>query len=1689
MDSKSDEVDGKTTSEKELGVGEILEDVTSTNVTKITSGVEDVDRVTSSTSTRTNHCSDQIEENGQISAESNQQAEASVNAVQSSSAPDPVPGNKDDISMETDSKHTPESSEANTMVTEHALADSTAVEEPCCDGSGDTEGIRLSPKANIETVDSSDNRQATDITMETGDSVADSSCGLSQIQIICVQSMATDSLGMEFEDSIQISSEDQQETVCPVTSQRSEVTGIEDTSRSPTELLKVTKDDENAMASSVCVEESPRSDVSTSAQSNVSSSEAPQSQDINFKDNLSSKDSAISAVAKSDSDITISTNILQPSTKQVVVTSQSWVANHVIDTSIETATDPNILLETTIIVPNISSGTAIAPDISSGTAIAPDTSSETATDPNILSETSIIVPNISSGTAIAPDTSIETATDPNILSETSIIVPNIWSGTAIAPDTSSETANGPIIGTISNQEDKAPSQETSSSSQSKGLENSEELSINRQDGEVTVTSSVPFTRVRSSGETTSQVVDNSAIKACLASGPQVLAVQAGIIESQDIRKSSIAQKFSSYTLKKARSMLQSALETMPIVNNHPQLQQVNQTLSTGMNNCNSPLKVTTHPSNRPEEHGDILDILKTHQKEATSEIKTQEASLVNKTAVAEKSRRQGSNQIAKKSTTKKPIVPITGVSEEPSIKQEPADGYTGYGYSEPAKEATNSEGSSPSVVIENVQGNQVSSSINHNSINLLSSQVNRLPTVTSNQNSLLPSVAMMNANPTHVLGTLVPSNPGRPIAHTLMSTTISDVTRPKFVPVMAGFGPGKGPNRVTIRLSNTTAVTPSSVSLSRMPKPHRAPRPIQPKGSEMPQPKATTVAVANKKVHTISTPALLQTNATIKTTIPPPMSVSTINIDTVGLPRITELIARKNPIPNYKAPTIPENLKGVIKEESYLCYECGDLFLIESSLTQHRGRYSMKIAYKCDECNKEKCFFNKCQFLGHLRQHLNIDKSQAVPIHIKSDSISIAPLPKIYESLIFQTSVPTKNAEEKKSQQDVVKEAPSPKKRCRECGMQLTMEERTRHFNTSSTNCDFWNCCNICQMILPSICALRAHRRLHTDPDSSNCPECGEQFFKEVITYKEKPLDSRSAFIQHLRYQCCHISRIAQMQCPKCKDMLESGPQIKNHVLAKLDQYYKCQICPMAFRTAAGFERHFVSHKKGNPVKKDYKRIYKCHICDTVLDDITVLEVHIAGHVKELKRACTYGFVCIDCRQVFPSKEDLSKHITENHPRIANKTICVKCNKSFGNIYECFVHDLVMHRSSVVPEYRPCKLCGNVMEIDEFLSHPCNRRKTKEKYVCNFCDKEILKKKHLTTHMEWHKTNGAAVCLKCFRTDFSDMTELKNHEVICSGSQQTQAKPTEQCVDCKLEFLDKGTLEKHRAQNHPDLFPCHLCGDTYQSQDDLKNHVTVKHVAKRNVYPCHICNSRGIKKAFSSNALLEKHLSCRHRQGRNPVMSQKFIKQEDEESSGDTDQDKEEVDDSKRKHEEVTNSDQPFKKLRVEGETRFTCAKCSLTCEDRATFLKHLVDHKVENFIQCMECGLSFAVLPSLRKHLFMVHKVKDFKMYCQDNDVKEAMDVDYDREIKDIPPVPEMEVVHDSDSVEEEDSTRNPLECRVCKLVLESEADLRTHTRTHGMAFIRNKRRNKMVPSAKIRPPEMNGVDTDGDSSSLSLD
>lgn len=119
----------------------------------------------------------------------------------------------------------------------------------------------------------------------------------------------------------------------------------------------------------------------------------------------------------------------------------------------------------------------------------------------------------------------------------------------------------------------------------------------------------------------------------------------------------------------------------------------------------------------------------------------------------------------------------------------------------------------------------------------------------------------------------------------------------------------------------------------------------------------------------------------------------------------------------------------------------------------------------------------------------------------------------------------------------------------------------------------------------------------------------------------------------------------------------------------------------------------------------------------------------------------------------------------------------------------------------------------------------------------------------------------------------------------------------------------------------------------------------------------------------------------------------------------------------------------------------FRCMPCGFISEDKVEFLSHIQSHRGEGGkgVQCQQCGACFASGSSLARHRFISHRVRD----GDGDERRENMSHD----------AAEGEESPGSPTLGEEGSGK--LSCKVCRRHFSKAADLNTHFRTHGMAFI----------------------------------
>ena len=804
------------------------------------------------------------------------------------------------------------------------------------------------------------------------------------------------------------------------------------------------------------------------------------------------------------------------------------------------------------------------------------------------------------------------------------------------------------------------------------------------------------------------------------------------------------------------------------------------------------------------------------------------------------------------------------------------------------------------------------------------------------------------------------------------------------------------------------------------------------------------------------------------------------------------VLGASNPIPTYKAPAPPPRFGLIVPPNGFKCVECGDRFAVQNSLVHHKQRRSVSISFTCEVCKCFLKFYNKCAMLQHVRLHGQRGQKME---SANTGRVMVAPLPKelITQAPMSKPPVEVFPAAPPPRQSHVVAHetpasqgptivssatmAPQPQQvmtipitlpntpnatsqnmpvpllphtirnaPCFECGKVFSCaQRRAEHFqgtdDEQSNVFEFY--CSNCKMYLPSLCSLRAHTRTHKQEPPFICPECAEVIHGDGHT-----------FLKHLKLKCHHFSRSIEYFCTKCdRRSFNHLTFLKQHIIGKHGEaYYKCQACPMAFKSVDSWDIHWDMTHGGKDKLDGYKSIFKCPLCDTVFHGRNYLTTHMDTHTQDLKSKARISFRCLQCKKHMDSREMLAEHLQKKHRIFTLRHLCNVCGVDFGSKQGLVGHGQLCQASKLsgfnstsldVPVNSGigkgfdlfCGVCRVTLPSAPKLEQ---HNVTMKHFVCTGPCKQALKTKKL---LSTHTCSLLADAL----------VASKKSDVPKKAPPPPPPKKIQElfpCQDCSAKFSSREALQTHMKETHGIVpqFPCHLCGLTYNSSGRLKKHVMMKHEGKRHAYTCWLCAEKNLNKTFNKKIMLERHISTYHKISKCHIDYSKMKSSLEFEESGDG-----EEGGNKRKNDE---DEEPVKRLKVAGDKIYYCARCSFSSENHGDFMNHVARYipKDTKSIQCTECGMCFVVVPSFQKHLFIVHKVKDFDDYVR------RMKIELPQESDDEGGTQNGGGADVKEEEEEEDESS--LDCRVCKKSFESKYRLRQHMRSHGMAFLRRKRK-----------------------------
>ncbi|KAG8147015.1 hypothetical protein E2320_014084 [Naja naja] len=183
------------------------------------------------------------------------------------------------------------------------------------------------------------------------------------------------------------------------------------------------------------------------------------------------------------------------------------------------------------------------------------------------------------------------------------------------------------------------------------------------------------------------------------------------------------------------------------------------------------------------------------------------------------------------------------------------------------------------------------------------------------------------------------------------------------------------------------------------------------------------------------------------------------------------------------------------------------------------------------------------------------------------------------------------------------------------------------------------------------------------------------------------------------------------------------------------------------------------------------------------------------------------------------------------------------------------------------------------------------------------------------------------------------------------------------------------------------------------------------------------------KRTFSSRLILEKHIQVRHgikvtdANRSEEVLATRLGSRNSQASSRKRKLSSDEGDSCS---EEPDSTTPPSKNPKGSRRSPYHCRKCGYVAPTAADFQEHIPRHRTgESAHQCHECGLCFTSQVSLSRHRFITHKKRLRK--------------------------PGGRGEEGSPSANE-----GSLSCTVCGKGFDTQLNLKTHFRTHGMAFIK---------------------------------
>ncbi|XP_075048408.1 zinc finger protein 687 isoform X2 [Mixophyes fleayi] len=665
--------------------------------------------------------------------------------------------------------------------------------------------------------------------------------------------------------------------------------------------------------------------------------------------------------------------------------------------------------------------------------------------------------------------------------------------------------------------------------------------------------------------------------------------------------------------------------------------------------------------------------------------------------------------------------------------------------------------------------------------------------------------------------------------------------------------------------------------------------------------------------------------------------------------------------------------------------------------------------------------------------------------------------------------------------------------RCLECGDSFALEKSlARHYDRRSMRIEVT--CNHCtkRLVFFNKCSLLLHARKHKD--NGLVMQCSHLVMRPIALEQMIGQPDVTPLVSVAVLTPGNASTPAAAQ----ESAATASPTSDSAILPDQSTYctFRCLECKEQCKNKAGLALHFQQTVAPAAIGSTV-----CSLCPMMMPNWCSFKAHQRMHTQSppnvcpecggnfrienfkthLKETCLHfsrriGYRCQSCAVVFGGVNSIKSHIQSSHCEVFHK--CPICPMAFKSAPSAHAHIYTQHPGFSNQQAKmiyKCAMCDTVfthkpllcshLDHSHFDQQLGNQRVSV--FKCPDCPLLFAQKRTMVEHLK--TTHNSVV-----KEDPPQTPELitpkpepvevpvskppepvskqpepePEPEVESSSSSDPPSSPEVKkkgktkdprkpegprqrsncwtCGICHSWFPERDEYVVHMKKEHGKSvkkFPCRLCERSFCSAPSLRRHVRVNHEGIKRVYPCRYCTEG--KRTFSSRLILEKHIQVRH-----------GIKVTDQTRSQEVlvarNGGKSQAASRKRKlSSDESGSDEPRKsKPALQKPKRsFQCRACGYKTGSLADFRQHIPQHCTgESSHQCKECGVCFTSQGSLNRHRFMTHKMKG----AAEEEPEAAQKT--------------------------EEPSDGKLCCQVCNKSFDSQLNLNTHFRTHGMAFIKQR-------------------------------